>query len=197
MEPFRVKHAYQPLVNRLLGYGGIRVVESSSEEAPCTLSMAYDAHPKGAYYKPKYGVVGEIRYYETGVHLTGWICLNSPGASIQKTFEAVIDPPVDFGDIFPVGEALKLRGSYLEKLLELIGEAYGPQPLISVIKEKHDADFYLTIKEATEQRAREVLVRMSGKDFGKDADQWEKWWKDQQPKKGGTISIGGRTPEKL
>lgn len=156
------------------------------------------------------GLSGSLHY--SGSSLSGSISLEIPAIdSYQKSFTGKTDTsdrilphqykkPSDA----PFSAAYN-ESDYLYKLLEILKETYGIKPLINVYKKENDylirkaiVDLFMNLNDPNTVapliemlsgedvvRSREsldILTKITGEDFGKNQEKWQKWWNENNDK---------------
>lgn len=158
---------FKDVVQRVLGYAGVKVVGADSKEYDATLKIEARGKAKGIEYS-RFGI-GPGTFYYTGADLSGVISLKSPGIPVhKKTFNGDVYPPYSIkfgGSSSPSGapfyRAFSIVDSFISAILEIIGEVYGLNPLLIALKDIDTdvrANVAWVLRETKDTRAIKPLI---------------------------------------
>lgn len=124
---------------KLLKYADVDVVLSDTEDYDAIMKIKIEGKAEGTYYYP-------AGYLYTGAYLSGKIILESKKIPIcEKKFEVYINTPSSTNITWtplrpceaPFDRAFYLSDSVISKLLEIIYDAYGIDPVIYTLRDKN------------------------------------------------------------
>ena len=130
---------FEDIARRLCQYAGLQVVEAEAEDYDVTLKIQAKGEAEGNFY------TGSISGYQySGASLSGTITLKIPGIpAYKKYFEGYISPPFTIIDKYPDPSsapfdwAFRKSGSFISKIIEMMGEVYGSNTLIAALKDEY------------------------------------------------------------
>jgi HEAT repeat protein len=148
---------FEEIASRLFQNAGLKVVSADAKEYDVTLFIKVEGKAMGGEYHSM-DVNGEVEHsshHYAGASLKGSIALISIGLpDYKKDFEGNIELPFEVKPNLeqyptpssaPFDAALREAGSFISKMIEIIGEIYGSAPLALSLNDK---DIDLRVKAA-------------------------------------------------
>ena len=141
---------FEDIARRLCQYAYLEVVGADIKKYDVSLKIQAKGRAIGKEYEIKtHGVLPYIsrRYCYAGASLSGTISLEIPGIpAYTKSFKGYISPPYGMTTVSsnpyptassaPFDEALREPGSFISKILEMMGEVYGLNILVAALNDK-------------------------------------------------------------
>lgn len=132
------------LATELLHAAGVRVVGPTAERFDATLTITAEGLARGRMY---HGIASGYLY--VGAELRGEITFEVPGLPAwSRSFRARRSPPLyvelNLGGYqsprnAPFAQIIEQPGSFLPRLMEIMGDIHGPAPLIAVLEQGNGA----------------------------------------------------------
>ena len=127
---------FEDIARRLCQYAGLQIVETDAKNYDVTLKIKTNGRALGALYKP-----GTFQY--SGASLSGTISLEIPRIpAYEKSFKGYIKPPdwityrYTNPSSAPFKTALWESGSFVTKIVEMMGEVYGINTMVTTLRDE-------------------------------------------------------------
>lgn len=139
-EAENVSLPFKEVAQKLLGYAGLEAVSPSAKNYDLIMKIEAEGQAIGNSYE-------KIGYRYTGASISGWISLEMQGApvyrkffnGVQETAKILIQgkssvlkiPEYKTPSSAPFRDAFEKPDSFVSKMLEVIAEIYGTNPIIA------------------------------------------------------------------